>query len=78
MWEVICDKIADAVERNVRNMTNMTTKSKPIWMTYEAQKAVKAKNHNSWKRYARSKQHCNFEDFKESEIKLPKKSGEQW
>ena len=43
MWEVICDKIADGVERNVPNMkSNMPQKSKPIWMMYKAQKAVKA------------------------------------
>ena len=32
-------------------------------MTYQAQKAVKAK-YNRWKRYTRSKQHYDFEDFK--------------
>ena len=42
---------------------NMSKKSKPIWMTYEAQKAVTAK-HNSCKRYARSRQDYDFEDFK--------------
>ena len=78
MWEVICDKIADAVERNVPKMkSNMCEKSKPIWMTYKAQKAVKAK-HNSWKRYTRSKQHYDFEDFKRKRNQaIPKKSGEQ-
>ena len=46
-----CDKITDAVERNVPKMkTNMSKKAKPIWMTYKAQKAVKAK-YNSWKTY---------------------------
>ena len=41
--------ITDAVERNVPKMkTNMSKKSKPIWMTYKAQKAVKVK-YNSWK-----------------------------
>ena len=64
IWEVMCDKITDAVERNVPKMkTNMSKKSKPIWMTYKAQKAVKAK-YNSWKKYTRSKQHYDFEDFK--------------
>ena len=44
MWEVIRDEITDAVERNVPKLkTNMSKKSKPIWMTYKAQKAVKAK-----------------------------------
>ena len=43
--------------------TNMSKKSKPIWMTYNAQKAVKAK-YNSWKTHTRSKQHYDFEDFK--------------
>ena len=42
---------------------NISTKSKPIWMTYKAQKAVKAKYHR-WKTYTRSKQHYDFEDFK--------------
>ena len=51
IWEVICDKITDAVERNVPKMkTNMSKKAKPIWMM----KAVKAK-YNSWKTYTRSK-----------------------
>ena len=51
-------------QRNVPKMkTNMSKKSKPIWMTYKAQKAVKAK-YNSWKKYTRSKQHYDFEDFK--------------
>ena len=55
IWEVICDKITDAVERNVPKMkTNTSKKYKPIWMTYKAQKAVKAK-YNSWKTYTRSK-----------------------
>ena len=62
IWEVICDKITDAVERSVLK-TNMPTKSKPIRMTYKAQNAVKAK-YNSWKTYTRSKQHYDFEDFK--------------
>ena len=64
IWEVIRDEITDAVERNVPKMkTNMSKKSKPILMTYKAQKAVKAKYH-SWKTYTRSKQHYDFEDFK--------------
>ena len=51
------------MERNVPKMkTNMSNKSKPIWMTYKAQKAVNSK-YNSWKTYTRSKQHYDFEDF---------------
>ena len=63
-WEVIRDKIADTVERNVPKMSSdMSKKSKPTWMAYEAMKAVKAK-HNSWKRCRKSKQHYDLEDFK--------------
>ena len=44
IWEGICDKMSDAIERNVPKMkTCMSKKSKPIRMTYKAQKAVKAK-----------------------------------
>ena len=60
MWEVMRDKR----ERNVPKMeSNMSKKSKPIWMTYKALTAVKTK-HNSWKRYTRGKQHYDVEDVK--------------
>ena len=77
IWEVICDKITDAVERNVPKMkTNMSKKSKPIWMTYKAQKAVKAK-YNSWKNILGASSITILRISKESEIKLQEKSGEQ-
>ena len=75
IWEVICDKITDAVERNVPKMkTNMSKKAKPIRMTYNAQKAVKA---IAGKHIQGASSIMILRISKENEIKLPEKSGEQ-